>query len=106
MLYNTDPIMQEASVRDASRHAMELEYQYGAHNYKPMPVVLEKGLGVYLWDVTGKKYFDFGISNEQQGRKLNEGLSFWKEGFGARTITHDFYEVETANYTLLDTIFI
>ncbi len=59
MLHNTDPIMQEASVRDASRHAMELEYQYGAHNYKPMPVVLEKGLGVYLWDVTGKKYFDF-----------------------------------------------
>lgn len=54
----------------------------------------------------GKKYFDFGISNEQQGRKLNEGLSFWKESFGARTISHDFYEVQTANYCLLDTIFI
>jgi len=54
----------------------------------------------------GKKYFDFGISNEQQGRKLNEGLAFWKESFGARTIAHNFYEVQTANYHLLDTIFI
>lgn len=40
-----------------------------------------------------KKFFDFGISNEDQGRKLNEGLQFWKEGFGARTIVQDFYEV-------------
>ncbi len=43
----------------ASQHAMELEYRYGAHNYKPMPVVLEKGLGVYVWDVEGKQYLDF-----------------------------------------------
>lgn len=42
-----------------SRYAMELEYRYGAHNYKPMPVVLEKGLGVHVWDVEGKRYFDF-----------------------------------------------
>jgi hypothetical protein len=53
-----------------------------------------------------KKYFDFGISNEQQGRKLNRGLAFWKESFGARTVVHNFYEVQTANYHLLDTIFI
>ncbi|NIJ51208.1 ornithine--oxo-acid transaminase [Dyadobacter arcticus] len=43
----------------ASQQAMELEYRYGAHNYKPMPVVLERGLGVYVWDVEGKQYFDF-----------------------------------------------
>lgn len=43
----------------ASRRAMELEYKYGAHNYKPMPVVLEKGLGVHVWDVDGKQYLDF-----------------------------------------------
>jgi hypothetical protein len=42
---------------------------------------------------THKKYFDFGISNEEQGRKVNEGLQFWKEGFGARTVVQDFYEV-------------
>lgn len=41
-----------------------------------------------------KKFFDFGISNEEQGRKLNEGLQFWKEGFGARTVVQDFYEIE------------
>ncbi len=40
-------------------HAIELEDRYGAHNYHPLPVVLEKGEGVYVWDVEGKKYFDF-----------------------------------------------
>ena len=38
---------------------MELEDKYGAHNYHPLPVVLEKGEGVYVWDVDGKKYYDF-----------------------------------------------
>jgi ornithine--oxo-acid transaminase len=38
---------------------MELEDNYGAHNYHPIPVVLERGEGVYVWDVNGKKYFDF-----------------------------------------------
>ena len=48
-----------------------------------------------------KRFFDFGISNEEQGRKLNQGLIFWKESFGASTITHDFYEADTANHNLL-----
>ena len=51
-----------------------------------------------------KRFFDFGISNENQGRKLNDGLSYWKESFGASTIVHDFYKVETSNYSLLDTV--
>jgi ornithine--oxo-acid transaminase len=38
---------------------IELEKQYGAHNYHPLPVVLERGKGIYLWDVEGKKYLDF-----------------------------------------------
>ena len=38
---------------------IELEDKYGAHNYHPLPVVLAKGEGVYVWDVKGKKYFDF-----------------------------------------------
>ena len=41
-----------------------------------------------------KKYFDFGISNEDAGRYLNTGLIAQKEGFGARAIVHDFYELE------------
>ncbi|HBH23583.1 MAG TPA: ornithine--oxo-acid transaminase [Cytophagales bacterium] len=42
-----------------SRNAMELEDRHGAHNYHPLPVVLAKGDGVFVWDVEGKKYFDF-----------------------------------------------
>jgi len=48
---------------------LELEDKFGAHNYHPIPVVLEKGEGVYLYDVDGKKYFDFlsGYSAVNQG---------------------------------------
>jgi ornithine--oxo-acid transaminase len=42
-----------------SETLMELEEHYGAHNYHPIPVVLDRGEGVYVWDVEGKKYFDF-----------------------------------------------
>jgi len=42
-----------------SEQAMRLEDKYGAHNYHPLPVVLTKGEGVYLWDCEGKKYYDF-----------------------------------------------
>ena len=42
-----------------SSNLMELEDNYGAHNYHPIPVVLERGESVYVWDVNGKKYFDF-----------------------------------------------
>lgn len=38
---------------------MEKEKQYGCNNYAPLPVVLEKGEGLYVWDVEGKKYMDF-----------------------------------------------
>ncbi|MEN2283620.1 ornithine--oxo-acid transaminase [Algoriphagus sp. SE2] len=43
----------------SSSKAIELEDKYGAHNYHPLPVVLAKGEGVFLWDVEGKKYYDF-----------------------------------------------
>lgn len=42
-----------------SSYFIELEEKYGAHNYHPLPVVLNKGEGVYLWDVEGKRYYDF-----------------------------------------------
>jgi ornithine--oxo-acid transaminase len=38
---------------------IELEIRYGAHNYHPLPVVLERGEGIFVWDVEGKRYFDF-----------------------------------------------
>ena len=43
----------------SSSALMELEDKHGAHNYHPLPVVLEKGEGVYVWDVEGKRYYDF-----------------------------------------------
>lgn len=43
------------------------------------------------------RWFDFGISTEAGGRRLNEGLARWKEGFGARTVVHDTYELQIAN---------
>ena len=42
-----------------SKNIIDLEYKHGAHNYHPLPVVLEKGEGVFLWDVEGKRYYDF-----------------------------------------------
>lgn len=42
-----------------SPEAMDLENKYGAHNYHPLPVVLSRGEGVYVWDVEGKQYYDF-----------------------------------------------
>jgi hypothetical protein len=51
-----------------------------------------------------KAYFDFGISHEENGQKINEGLLYWKESFGAKTTVQDFYEVATANYSLLENV--
>jgi len=47
------------SEKMTSAFAIELEDKYGAHNYHPLPVVLSKGEGIFVWDVEGKRYFDF-----------------------------------------------
>lgn len=49
----------EQNLSSKSEALIAKENQYGAHNYHPLPVVLERGEGVYVWDVDGKKYFDF-----------------------------------------------
>ncbi len=56
-------------VSPATQHYLELEERYGAHNYHPLPVVLERGEGVFLYDVDGTRYFDFlsGYSAVNQG---------------------------------------
>ena len=51
-----------------------------------------------------KRFFDFGTSNENEGRALNHGLLDWKEGFGARCHTHDFYEIATGNFPKLEAV--
>jgi len=42
-----------------SQNIIKLEYKFGAHNYHPLPVVLKEGKGVFVWDIEGKKYYDF-----------------------------------------------
>ncbi|KAF8821712.1 putative ornithine aminotransferase, mitochondrial precursor, partial [Cardiosporidium cionae] len=53
----------------SSKQCIEIEMKHGAHNYHPLPVVLKEGKGIYVWDVEGKKYFDFlsGYSAVSQG---------------------------------------
>ena len=57
------------TISQKTAHYLNLEDQFGAHNYHPLPVVLEKGEGVYVWDVDGKRYYDFlsGYSAINQG---------------------------------------
>ena len=51
--------METMTEKSISEKIMELENRYGAHNYHPLPVVLDRGEGVFVWDMDGKKYFDF-----------------------------------------------
>ena len=64
MAHNSTP-----AVSARSAYFIDLELEHGAHNYHPLPVVLEKGSGVFVWDVDGKRYFDFlsGYSAVNQG---------------------------------------
>lgn len=58
-----------AIAQNTSAYFIDLEEAHGAHNYHPLPVVLSKGEGVFVWDVDGKKYYDFlsGYSAVNQG---------------------------------------
>ena len=57
------------NMSEKTTYYLELEEKYGAHNYHPIPVVLERGEGVYVWDIDGKRYYDFlsGYSAVNQG---------------------------------------
>jgi ornithine--oxo-acid transaminase len=62
-------MLQSFKISEKTRHYLDLEEQYGAHNYHPLPVVLDRGEGVFLYDVDGKRYYDFlsGYSAVNQG---------------------------------------
>lgn len=72
-----------------TQYYLDLEEKYGAHNYHPLPVVLKKGLGVHVWDVDDKKYFDFlsGYSAVNQGHCHPEVISALTEQAGTLTLT-------------------
>jgi len=52
-----------------------------------------------------KLFFDFGISSNPKNGKLNGGLLYWKEGFGSRSVSQDFYELDTSSYKYVNTLF-
>lgn len=68
---------------------MELEAKYGAHNYHPLPVVLDRGEGMFVWDTTGKKYFDFlsAYSALNQGHRHPKIMKAFMEQAGKLTLT-------------------
>jgi len=51
--------MESQTLASQTSYFIDLENRYGAHNYNPMPVVIQKGKGVFVWDVEGKRYYDF-----------------------------------------------
>src|SRR5690606_8044532 len=73
----------------STQEAIGLEDQYGAHNYHPLPVVLTRGEGVYVWDVEGKRYFDFlaAYSAVNQGHCHPKILATLKEQASRLTLT-------------------
>lgn len=81
---------------------LQLEEKYGAHNYHPVPVVLSKGKGVHVWDVAGKKYFDFlsGYSAVNQGHCHPKIIAALTEQAQQITLTsRAFHSAVMAEYT-------
>lgn len=74
---------------NAARHFLELEEKFGAHNYHPLPVVLERGEGAFMWDVDGKRYYDFlsGYSAVNQGHCHPRILDAFTRQAGRLTLT-------------------
>lgn len=73
----------------STSYYLELEEKYGAHNYHPLPVVLERGEGVFMWDIAGKRYYDFlsGYSAVNQGHCHPRIIRALTEQAGKLTLT-------------------
>ncbi|WP_353163885.1 ornithine--oxo-acid transaminase [Empedobacter brevis] len=86
---------------EKSAELIALEEKYGAHNYHPLPVVLEKGEGIYVWDVDGKKYYDFlsAYSAVNQGHCHPRIINKLKEQAEKLTLTsRAFYNAELGKF--------
>src|SRR5215204_292278 len=81
--------MLTTQVAHNTEYYLELEEKFGAHNYHPLPVVLNKGEGVFLWDVEGKRYYDFlsGYSAVNQGHCHPKIVAALIEQAGKLTLT-------------------
>lgn len=96
--------MSVQNMNKSSQYYIELENQHSAHNYHPLPVVFEKGEGVYVWDVEGKRYYDFlsGYSAVNQGHCHPEIVESFVEQAGKLTLSsrafHNRLFAEFAEY--------
>ena len=93
--------MMNTSEKTLQNYYVELEAKFGAHNYKPLPVVLERGSGVFIWDVNGKKYYDFlsAYSAVNQGHCHPKIISALNEQSNKLTLTsRAFYNNILGNY--------
>jgi ornithine--oxo-acid transaminase len=96
--------MSVQNMNKSSQYYIELEHQHSAHNYHPLPVVFEKGEGVYVWDVEGKRYYDFlsGYSAVNQGHCHPEIVESFVEQAGKLTLSsrafHNRLFAEFAEY--------
>lgn len=79
----------KASVTTTTAHYIEMENKAGAHNYHPLPVVLSKGKGCFVWDIDGKRYFDYlaGYSSVNQGHCHPRIIKALKEQADILTLT-------------------
>mgnify|MGYP001112029619 CR=1 FL=1 len=94
-------ISTEKTLSSKSEVLIEKENKYGAHNYHPLPVVLERGQGVYVWDVDGKKYYDFlsAYSAVNQGHCHPKIVNAMVEQAQKLTLTsRAFYNDKLGNY--------
>ena len=90
------------AAKNSTEYFLNLDEKYGAHNYHPLPVVLTKGDGVFVWDVEGKKYFDFlsGYSALNQGHCHPKIIRALVEQAQKLTLTsRAFHSDELAEYS-------
>lgn len=82
-------MMNTMNISDKTQELLDKEQKYGAHNYHPLPVMLTKGEGVFVWDVDGKKYYDFlsGYSALNQGHRHPKVMKALHEQADKLTLT-------------------
>jgi ornithine--oxo-acid transaminase len=96
------------NMASVTQYYLELEEKYGAHNYHPIPVVLNRGKGVFVWDVEGKRYYDFlsGYSAVNQGHCHPKILQAFMEQAQKLTLTsRAFYNDQLGEFEKFITAF-
>jgi len=81
-------------------------FQYSSGDEKRDEGALDLLFDFIIKQYKDKNYISFGTSSEANGSKINNGLAYWKESFGARSIVQNFYEIQTSNYKKLTNRFV